>query len=214
MHLLYCLALAFAWVLVQGEDYFDVLSMKNIPFPSSREYAAAINVEYKKDIPEFTVCYRFQIESYNDNEFDLIKAKDMDNTIYMDRIGWQTGMEKDGFQAGVVYFKRNIPGGGLAKKRFPSFHHYNLARNIDISKWTHMCTSYSSILHRMHMYQDGLYVYSYDYIDEQEDPLPLNTFHKVLIGKNMRGLYTDVNIYSSYFDDKEMISWTTGCDWW
>ena len=52
---------------VQGKDSFDVLSMRNIPFPSSAEDAAVINIEYKKDIPEYTVCYRFQIESYNDN---------------------------------------------------------------------------------------------------------------------------------------------------
>ena len=85
-----------------------------------------------------------------------------------------------------------------------------LARNIDISKWNHICSSY--ILQRIHMYQNGLNVYHYNFIDEKEDPLPSNTFKKVSIGKNMRGLYTDLNIYSSYFDDKEMISWTTGCD--
>ena len=62
------------------------------------------------------------------------------------------------------------------------------------------------------MYQDGLYVYSYTFTDEQEDPFPPNTFQNLLVGRNMRGLFTDLNIYSSYFDDKEMISWTTGCE--
>ena len=106
-------------------------------------------------------------------------------------------MEKDGFQGGVTFFEQNIPGGGLAKKKLPRYHHYNLAKNIDISKWNHICISYSSILQKMQMYQDGLYVYSYTFTDEQEDPFPPNTFQTLLIGRNMRGLFTDLNIYSS-----------------
>ena len=198
MRALYLVTLAsLAWV--QGEDSFNVLSMRNIPFPSSTEDAAVINIEYKKDIPEFTICYRFQIESYNDNQFWLIGARkgDTEDWYFLERIGWQTGMEKDGFQGGVTFFEQNIPGGGLAKKKLPRYHHYNLAKNIDISKWNHICISYSSILQKMQMYQDGLYVYSYTFTDEKEDPFPPNTFQTLLIGRNMRGLFTDLNIYSS-----------------
>ena len=102
MRAVYLVALAsLAWV--QGEDSFNVLSMRNIPFPSSTEDAAVINIEYKKDIPEFTICYRFQIESYNDNLFWVFAARNQEGT-YSDRIGWQTGMEREGFQGGVVYF--------------------------------------------------------------------------------------------------------------
>ena len=73
------------------------------------------------------------------------------------------------------------------------------------------CSSYSSTLHKIHQYQDGLKVFSYTYIDEVEDPMPSDTFKNLLIGKNMRGLLTDLNIYSSFFDDDAMIDWTKGC---
>ena len=31
-------------------------------------------------------------------------------------------------------------------------------------------------------------------------------------GHNVRGLYSDLNIYSSFFTEEEMIAWTTSCD--
>ena len=79
---------------------------------------------------------------------------------------------------------RNIPGGGLSNKAGPQHHHYCLARNVDISKWYHMCTSYSSTLQRMHMYQNGLKVHSYHFTDEEDLPLPSYAFKNSMIGWN------------------------------
>ena len=69
-----------------------------------------------------------------------------------------------------------------------------------------MCTSYSSTLHRTHI------AYGFNFTDKEELPLPNNAFETVKIGKNMRGLISDVNIYSNYFDEKTMVKWTTSCD--
>ena len=37
-------------------------------------------------------------------------------------------------------------------------------------------------------------------------------FETVLIGKNMRGLFTDLNIYSTFFGEQDMVNWTRGCE--
>ena len=61
------------------------------------------------------------------------------------------------------------------------------------------------------MFKDGIKAYGFNFIDKEELPLPYNAFETVRIGKNMRGLISDVNIYSNYFDEKTMVKWTTGC---
>ena len=52
----------------------------------------------------------------------------------------------------------------------------------------------------------------FNFTDEKENPLPSDLFANTQIGRNLRGSFTDLNIYSSYFNDKDMIRWTTGCD--
>ena len=141
-------------VCVECTEQFKVLRMADIPFPSSSEDAAAFNGSYNTDIPEFTVCYRFLIESYNDGWIWILGSenKETSHWFFQDRIGWDLGQETEGFQSGATHVYRNIPGGGLGNERYPVLHYYSLARNIDISKWYHMCTSYSSILQKVHMY--------------------------------------------------------------
>ena len=165
------------------EDHFKVLSIKNVPFPSSPwpvGIAATTNASYDKEISEFTLCYRFLIESYNDGYVWLFGAHWKSKTLikstleinFMERIGWKTGKEKGGYQSGLTMLRINIPGGGLSDKQLPIYHNYVLARNIDISKWYHMCISYSSLLKTIHMFQDGLRIYASEYGDEVEEPLP------------------------------------------
>ena len=50
------------------------------------------------------------------------------------------------------------------------------------------------------MFQDGIKAYGFNYTDKEELPIPNNAFETVKIGRNMRGLISDVNIYSNYFD--------------
>ena len=117
----------------------------------------------------------------------------------------------DGFQESFTFLYRNIPGGGLGQHAMPFWHHLNLPKNIPPSEWVSFCTSYSTTLHKLHQYQDGLKVFSYTFLDKIEDPMPSHTFQNLFIGGNLRGLITDLNIYSSYFDEAAMVEWTRGC---
>ena len=58
----------------QCEQQLDVLKISNVPFPHSLNPAAWISASYTQDIAEFTLCYRLQVESYNDNWTPVIIA--------------------------------------------------------------------------------------------------------------------------------------------
>ena len=200
------------------EGQFDALKISDVPFPMSGAVAAIIRAPFHTQISEFSVCYRIMIDFYNDGMVEIMKAEGYRNAsighegVFWQRTGLNTGMELYGYQFFWLFFYRNIPGGGLGNRAYPYWHAYNLAKNLETSKWFSFCTSYSSKLKRIHMYQDGLKVFSFQFTDEKEDPLLSNTFAKIEIGKNMRGLLTDLNIYSSFFDSQAMVEWTGGCD--
>ena len=61
------------------------------------------------------------------------------------------------------------------------------------------------------MYQDGLEVFTFNFTDVEEGPMLPNTFDHVKLGRNFRGLITDVQIYDTYFSKYKMQSWTTEC---
>ena len=115
-------------------DKINVLKISNVDFPQSRHVPASFEATYDKDIAEFTVCIRFLIESYNNGLFSMVQAKNKDQLYFLDRIGWETGMERDGFQGGVMMLLRVIPGGGLGGVAYPQQHHFNIPKNIATSK--------------------------------------------------------------------------------
>ena len=43
----------------------------------------------------------------------------------------------------------------------------------------------------------------YNYEDENEGPLSKHIFENIVLFQNMRGMFTDLNIYSSFFDEKQ-----------
>ena len=61
-------------VLCSDAKQFDVLKISDVPFPSipwgegdgKSTGIATINATYKTSISDYTVCYRFLLESYND----------------------------------------------------------------------------------------------------------------------------------------------------
>ena len=112
----------------------------------------------------------------------------------------------------MFFWGRNIEGGGLGGIGLPTYHGYVLPKIINIAKWTHVCYGYSSILHQVHMVQDGLEIFSFNYTDTEEGPLPSTMFTDLRIGKNFRGLITDLQVYDKFFGKLEMKSWTTGCN--
>ena len=201
-------------VCVNCEEMVDVMKTSNVTFPYSSTYPAMLNASHSTLISEFTICLRFNIESYNDQMITLLHTKtpDWSDHYYYNGIGWKTGYDLDGFQGTRSYFKRNVEGGGLNNKAYPRYINYVLARNIDISTWTHFCTTYSSTLRRLVRYQNGQKVMGVQFQDEKDNPLPSDFFAITQIAGNLRGMFTDLNIYSTYFDTEALIRWTTGCD--
>ena len=124
----------FTAAYVYGQDHMDVLKMENVEFPSSTSHPATFSALHDKEISEFTICMRFVIEFYNNNLFYILLAKNNETLYFLDRIGWETGMERDGLQGGVMVVQREIPGGGLAGQQYPWYHHYNIPKNIATSK--------------------------------------------------------------------------------
>ena len=158
-------------MLVQSVT-FDVLKLSNVPFPSSNVYSVYFNTPYNKDIGEFTICYRYQIESYNDGLLSLLRTHGKYHLL--DRIGWETGWGMDGYQSGILGLRRNVHGGGLGPTSYPIMHIYMLARNVEPATWQSICYSYSSSLQKLHMYQNGAKAFSFQYGDEKDDPPAIN----------------------------------------
>ena len=197
-----------------------MLKISNVPFPISNNHAAEFNASFNEKIVEFSLCFRILIESYNDGYMPLVSVNDphiespypSDRLLFREDTAFFTGFEIDGLMFGSMFVKRYVPGGGIGNRAMPFWHHIVLPRFIEPGSWFHFCSSYSSLEHKVHKYQDGYKVFSHRYSDQVEDPLPATTFQNVEIGYNVRGLYTDFNIYSSFLAEEDMIKWTTSCD--
>ena len=200
-----------------GADLFNVLEIKNTPFPTFPKNTANINSSFEGPVAEFTACFRFQIESYNEQWIGFVSAsRQIEYSswfFFYDNLGWNTGTEVDGLQSAFTVVKRNIPGGGFGGgvKAFPGWHMYHMPFKVAVSKWYHSCVSYSSKLQRIHRYINGQKAFSFEFTDKEELPLPAGSFEQVNIARNMRGMLTDLHIYSSYFTDDSMVTWTTSC---
>ena len=201
---------------VLADDDFDVVSISNVPFPSSSHVAASLSAPFDQDIPEFTFCYRFMITTYNKPWTMMFRAKDKknpntgSNSRYLaEWIGFETGYEYAGFQFTSNYLYRNVPGDGIGGLRHPLFVLGNLPQFVSPGKWFHACSAYSSLLHRRHIYYNGMKVVGFTYPDDVEGPMPADTFEDVVFGMNLRGFYTDINIYARFFTENEMILWTS-----
>ena len=79
-----------------GEEYFDVLDVKDVPFPESTFDAAILNVSYTKKIPEMTICYRHLIESFNAEWTRILLALHQSQPVFGVWLGMETGYEKAG----------------------------------------------------------------------------------------------------------------------
>ena len=214
------------YILVNcNAEQFDVLKISNVSFPRTpwgtgdgkNTGIAAVNATYKKSIHDYTVCYRFLVDSYNDGLFVTIGAYTSSEKVgkvrgVLDRLGGMgTGFESEGLQGALFVNTRNVTGGGIGGKNFPWYHAYVFPKDIDISKWYQLCFSYSNKLNFLHLYIDGLKGFSFTYQDESQ-PLPANAFEHIFLGYNMRGSLTDLHIYDEYYDEARMISRTRTCE--
>ena len=206
----------------QCEQQLDVLKISNVPFPYSEVPAGLINAGYTQDIAEFTLCYRVMVESYNDAHVSLIVAwkpsiedysGDFQEASYFAEVTeYLSGFDIDGLQSSTNFLFRDIPDGGIGNRSMPVWHHEVLPRFIEPGQWIHFCIAYSSLEHILYRYQDGHKVFSYQYTDKVVTPFPSTLFDNLSFGTNLRGLITDINIYSSFFTEKDMKTWTTSCN--
>ena len=196
---------------MQGEDHFEVLKITNVTFPFSNIWASTFNNTFNPNIKDFSVCYRFLLDSYNDKEFRPFHARPKDQSTRKEifeaiegtgnNLGWGT----EGYQGGYTYFGEEVA------ERMPTRHHFNLAMNIEISTWQHICSSFSSSLKRQHLFQNGFKSFGFNYPKDQDVYIPDDLFAIIKLGFNLRGLITDVNIFSEYFDEEAIMSWTNEC---
>ena len=200
--------------LLVGCQQIDVLKITNVPFPSSDfyDFAATARTGYQGNVSGYTVCYRHLIHSNNDGVYCPVLLSSNITWTFAHRIYPPGDGGVNGYTGSIVTMGRNIPGGGLGQRAFPDCKWPLFPIDIDISKWYHICASYSSTLHHVHMYMDTFKVFSYTYQDPQEDPLPSSYVEKLRIGSNMRGLITDVQIYDSYFDAEKLAAHRRGCN--
>ena len=209
------IVLSLFWIkTIHCGDQVDVLKIANVPFPRSSGKPASVSAPFKQNIPEFTFCYRLLFEFYNDFWIDFIGAVRSEEQFHFREVfTYSNGMEVDGYQSGLTFLRRNVPGGGIGGLgAMPFWHHLAMPRTLETGQFHHFCTAYSSTKHKLHRYLDGLKVFSVDYTDEIENPLPSTLFELVKIGENFRGLFTELNIYSDFFAEEAMIAWTTRCN--
>ena len=184
-----------ATVCIQCQQ-IEVLKVSNVPFPSVpwlTNIAAKANASYEKDIPECIWCYRFRISSFNNgfaSVFFTGKNGGTDNHWIIDRLT----PKENGEQIASPQVSRNIPGGGMGGRQFPIAHWVLFPIDVNIAKWHHSCTAYSSVTQKVQWYLDGSKIYSYTYIYEKQEPLPLDAFDAIFIWWNIRGLITDVQV--------------------
>ena len=193
---------------------FDVLKFYDQPFPAAWAYPAATypgNSGNGEEIAEYTYCYRFYLDSYNNGRFMPLVVERSEGNWWVIQSMYDLGSENGKYQLTVPQYQRNVPEGGLGGKFMPSGHRAIYPEDIQISKWYHTCTAYSSISHRMHMYHNGQKIFSFTYEDEVELPLPEDTFNLMQFGWNMRGRMTDLQIFNEFLDHNESIAWTTSC---
>ena len=95
--------------LFAEEDQFDVVKVANVPFPSSGEGAAKILLSDEKEVPEFTACYRYLVESYNTGWATIVAL----GGSYGDMLGFETGYEFFGYQALGLILNQNVVGASI-----------------------------------------------------------------------------------------------------
>ena len=155
-----------------------MLKISNANFGTPNKHVAVVNASFNKEIVEFSFCYRILIDFYNDDFMILFDARkpftgspyNEDGRFYREDTAFYSGFEIDGLMFEYGFLWRNIPGGGIGNRFMPFWHHLVLPRFMEPGEWFHYCTSYSSLNHIIHKYQDGLKVFSHLYADDVENP--------------------------------------------
>ena len=175
------------------------------------------------DQKEATVCLKFRTFAYNEGfgfPFHISTECPDKNCVdwftwnYM--VGWKTGMEDDGKQAGhtEIFFSHDNQTSKeqtiqMAEK---TRWHFNLYEDwLDLFEWQSACYSFSVVKRIELVYVNGKFIQGYQWPKQFKKgwgDYPL----RLKLMMNWRGEVTDLNIYDSAFDDKELIARTNSCE--
>ena len=175
------------------------------------------------DQKEATVCLKFRTFAYNEGfgfPFHISTECPDKNCVdwftwnYM--VGWKTGMEDDGKQAGhtEIFFSHDNQTSKeqtiqMAEK---TRWHFNLYEDwLDLFEWQSACYSFSVVKRIELVYVNGKFIQGYQWPKQFKKgwgDYPL----RLKLMMNWRGEVTDLNIYDSAFEKDELIKWTTSCE--
>ena len=200
-------------------------TIKNVKYPFPRNWTPFAQYTFDVgDKREATACWKYRTFSYNEGFGSTIyimrECPDddhcEDNFVWGLAIGWKTGMEADGKQAGVAELFLSQDNMTRAEESLQQAektrYHFNLYADWqDLFEWQSVCYAISMAEKAELIYVNGRFIMGYEWPKEfvkgwGDNPLNLR------LGTNWRGEVTDLNIYDSAFDDEQMIAWTTSCD--
>ena len=198
------------------------IKVERYPFPRGMDPAAHLLLE-AGDQKEATVCLKFRTFAYNEGfgfPFHISTECPDKNCVdwftwnYM--VGWKTGMEDDGKQAGhtEIFFSHDNQTSKeqtiqMAEK---TRWHFNLYEDwLDLFEWQSACYSFSVVKRIELVYVNGKFIQGYQWPKQFKKgwgDYPL----RLKLMMNWRGEVTDLNIYDSAFDEDQMAKWTTSCN--
>ena len=202
------------------------IKTEQYPFPKGQEPWPAERFLKVGDQAEVTVCLRFRTFAYNEGfgcpfaiwtgcaPYGAHSDDCPDRFSWHFCIGWKTGMEERGMQAGQneIYYSHDNQTFAEEMVQEKSRYHFMLIEDwVELFEWQSACHSTSILTKTELIYLNGklLQNYQYNYQFKKgwgEYPLVLT----LLI--NWRGEVTDLNIYDSAFDEDQMAKWTTSCN--
>ena len=199
------------------------IKVEKLPFPKyDSEHAAQYTLEVG-DQKEVTLCLKFRLFSYNEgygSPFYIARQcpdnmSCVDNFSWMYMIGWKTGMEDDGKQAAQTHLSFSQDNETMYEQMLTRIGkaqwHANLLEDwVELFEWQSACYTWSVIKKKELLFVNGKFAFGYEWSKQftkgwSDYPILMKLM------SNWRGEMTDLNIYDSFFEEDEMVSWTTSC---
>ena len=198
------------------------IKVEKLPFPTGSDHAAQFILDVG-DQKEATLCMKFRTFAYNEGFGSpfVMFTKCPENMSCVDSFSWiyfilwKSGLEDDGKQAGQTHLKfshdnQTTYEAVLQRVEMAQWHSNLIEDWVELFEWQSACFAWSVIKKKELLFVNGKFIFGYKWTKQfskgwSDFPLLLN-----LMG-NWRGEATDVNIYDSFFEEEELISWTTSC---
>ena len=199
------------------------IKVEKLPFPKYDSVTAAQYPLEVGDQKEVTLCLKFRLFSYNEGYGQLFwiarecppNMTCVDNFSWTFMIGWKTGMEDDGKQAAQTHLNFSHDNETMYEQMLTRIGkaqwHANLLEDwVELFEWQSACYTWSVLKKKELLYVNGKFAFGYEWSKQfskgwSDYPILLK-----LMG-NWRGEVTDLNLYDSFFEEEQMVSWTMSC---